>query len=366
MIAVLIGVACAPAVLLRVRAARLLLATLDANAGSGALALATDTVRASDERIALADGTHMRSRRYSAEANADAPVLLLLHGVHPRGIDEARLQRFARALAAGGLEVHTPELPELLSLDVSASVVPRIAACAAALRAQHRGRKPGAIGISFTGGLLLMAAATPQGAQSLAYVVAIGAHADVRRVAQRYAGQPARGPNGERADSPVDPYGARVLIAAYAPALFAPADVAPAREALRLYLAERYGDARAATTRLSTAGAARVQAMLAPDGRALRSALAELARTHAGSLAALSPTGHLARLRVPTLLLHGAEDPIVPSTETAWLAREVPPLALERVLVTPALRHAEASRQPSLAQQLALVDFVAAILRHAH
>ena len=160
MIAVLIGVACAPAVLLRVRAARLLLATLDANAGSGALALATDTVRASDERIALADGTHMRSRRYSAEANADAPVLLLLHGVHPRGIDEARLQRFARALAAGGLEVHTPELPELLSLDVSASVVPRIAACAAALRAQHRGRKPGAIGISLNGGLVLMSAAT--------------------------------------------------------------------------------------------------------------------------------------------------------------------------------------------------------------
>jgi dienelactone hydrolase len=365
LVAVLIAAACAPAVLLRVRAARLLLATLDAGAGTSALALATDTVHASDERIALADGTQMRSRRYRAGANPDAPALLLLHGVHPRGIDEARLQRFARALAASGLEVHTPELPELLSLDVGASVVPRIAACAAALRAQHHGRKLGAIGISFTGGLLLMAAATPQGAQSFAYVVAIGAHADVRRVAQRYAGQPARGPNGERADSHADPYGARVLIAAFAPALFAPEDVAPAREALRLYLAEHYGDARAASTRLSAAGAARVRAMLAPDGRALRSALDELARTNAGALAALSPAGHLARLHVPTLLLHGAEDPIVPSTETAWLAREVPPLALERVLITPALRHAEASQQPSLAQQLALVDFVAAILRHA-
>jgi dienelactone hydrolase len=367
LIAALIALAAAlaPALLLRVRAARLLLATLETKAGSGLLALHTGTVRTNDERIALPDGSALRSRRYRPAHDDRAPVLALLHGVHPLGIDEPRLERFARALAASGLDVHTPELPELLSLDVGASIVPRIAGCVSALRPQRGQGKLGAIGISFTGGLLLMAAATPQGAASLDYVVAIGSHADVRRVARHYAGEPARGPNGERADGPVDPYGARVLIAAFADALFAAEDVATAREALRQYLAEHYAEARAVAARLSPAGAARMQAVLAPDGRGLRPALAELARAHAPALAALSPAGHLAALRVPTLLLHGAADPIVPSTETAWLAREVPRAALERVLITPALRHAEASGPPSVGDELALVDFVAAILAHS-
>lgn len=360
-----IAIALAPALSLRVCAARLLLATLETKEGSGLLALHTGAVRTNDERIALPDASALRSRRYRPAHDDHAPVLALLHGVHPLGIDEPRLERFARALAASGLEVHTPELPELLSLDVDASIVPRIAACVSALRTQAGQHEIGAIGISFTGGLLLMAAATPNGAASLDYVVAIGAHADVRRVARRYAGEPARGPQGERADGPVDPYGARVLIAAFADALFAAEDVATARETLRLYLAEHYPEARALAARLSPAGAARMQAVLAPDGRALPAALAELARAHAPLLAALSPAGHLAGLRVPTLLLHGAADPIVPSTETAWLAREVPEAARERVLITPALRHAEATGEPTLGEQLALVDFVAAILAHS-
>jgi pimeloyl-ACP methyl ester carboxylesterase len=346
----------------RVQAARLLLASLEPKGPAGAFAFDLDRVTRTPETISLRAGGALRSLRYSREPAGTAPRLMLLHGVHPLGIDEPRLQRLARAFAASGLEVHTPELPQLLSLEVDPRVVEQIASCADALRAQRAERKLGAFGVSFTGGLLLMAAASPTGARSLAFVVAVGAHHDLRRVALHFAGDTARGPDGERAGAASDPYGARVLIAAYAPAFFSAPDVPIAREALRAYLGERYGEARKAAAQLSRDGAARYAAVIEPHGSGLASLLRKLAEGQEASLAALSPAGHLRGLRVPVMLLHGRADPIVPSTESAWLAREVPPAQLERLLITPALRHAEAGAAPSLREQIALIDFVAAIL----
>lgn len=363
-LAVIAGaLAAAPAFWLRVRAARLLVSAFDERPAS-LLALDLDAVRAESETIALADGSALRSRRYRAADRESASALILLHGVHRLGIDEPRLQRLARAFAASGVEVHTPELPQLLGLEVDPRVIAQIAATADALRARHHGRKPGAFAISFTGGLVLMAAATERGAHSLAFVAAVGSHCDLRRVALHFAGERARGPEGMLAPPALDPYGGRVLVAAYAHALFSAADAPLAREALGLYLSEQYAAGRAAVTRLSPAGAARLAPVLAQDGHGVAPLLRELAGTQRTSLAALSPAGHLKHLRVPVLLMHGTGDPIVPSTETAWLAREVPRERLDHVLITPLLRHAEASVAPAVRDQLAVVNFVAALLAH--
>ena len=356
--------AAGPALWLRVRAARLLLATFDSEPAGGLLALDLAAVRVEPETIALAGGRSLRSYRYRTAGRGDdtGPALILLHGVHRLGIDAPRLQRLARAYAASGVEVHTPELEQLLALDVDPRVITQIAACADALRVQRGGRKLGAFAISFTGGLLLMAAASDEGARSLSFVAAVGSHHDLRRVALHFAGERARGPDGQLAPAVFDPYGGQVLVAAYADALFAPSDVALAREALGLYLSEQYAAGRAAVNRLSPAGAARLRPVLTPDGRGVAPLMRELVESQSGSLAALSPAGHLRRLRLPALLMHGVDDPIVPSTETAWLARELPAAQLERVLITPVLRHAEASAAPAFGDQLAVVSFVAAIL----
>jgi len=54
-----------------------------------------------------------RARLYLPRGVTDAPGLVMAHGVHRLGIDEPRLVRFARSLAASGLQVLTPELREL-------------------------------------------------------------------------------------------------------------------------------------------------------------------------------------------------------------------------------------------------------------
>ena len=166
-------------------------------------------------------------------------------------------------------------------------------------------------------------------------------------------------------DDRLDPYGARILATAFASDLFAPQEAEAARHALRLHLAERYRDAAQVRAALSPATQARLTEVLESPSAALRTRLLATVRQHAAALAAASPAGHLRRLRVPVFLLHGRSDPIIPSVESEWLAREVPEPALERVLITPALRHAETQGAPALIEAMRLTAFIAAVLREA-
>ena len=59
------------------------------------------------------------------------------------------------------------------------------------------------------------------------------------------------------------------------------------------------------------------------------------------------------------MVLHGAEDPIVPPTEGLYLASELPEGT--RLLISPALRHAETA-DTDLREQLSLVHFIAEVL----
>ena len=79
-------------------------------------------------------------------------------------------------------------------------------------------------------------------------------------------------------------------------------------------------------------------------------------------MAAVSPRGHLGGLAVPILLLHGSGDAVIPTTETQWLAKDVPPQALKNVLISPALGHVDVDTKVTVSQKWDLVHFVAQIL----
>jgi pimeloyl-ACP methyl ester carboxylesterase len=80
----------------------------------------------------------------------------------------------------------------------------------------------------------------------------------------------------------------------------------------------------------------------------------------------LSPHGKLARLTVPVYLMHGEADNIIPSAETLWLAKELPPAALKAALVSPVISHIDfESSQPTAADQWRLIDFFAKVMRAA-
>lgn len=345
------------------RAAAVLGASVDMYDPSGLTKLVSYDVR-SDEHPLQLPARSLRSRRYLPAGVEQPPVALVLHGVHPRGIDEPRLRAFARGLASVGVEVHTPELPELAAFQAEPQLISDIAHCASALQRAHGGRRVGAFGISFAGGLLLAAATRPEASEALDYVVALGAHHDMRRLARYYAGVTVAGPDGEPAPPSPHPYGGRILASLYAEDLFG-AEAETARVALTLHLTERYRDAASMRAQLSPKAQARFDAVLTRPSPELQPLLLSAAQGHAEAFSQLSPAGRLAGLRVPVFLLHGKDDPVVPSTETEWLAREVPKSALRMVLVTPALRHAEGAGLSAARDTAQLLGFLSAVLREA-
>jgi pimeloyl-ACP methyl ester carboxylesterase len=84
---------------------------------------------------------------------------------------------------------------------------------------------------------------------------------------------------------------------------------------------------------------------------------------HKDEMAAVSPHEKLSRLRVPVFLLHGADDDVIPPAETLWLARDIPPAELRRVLVSSALHHVDTNLGANWPADLKLVSFMAAVIR---
>src|SRR5262249_10885208 len=93
--------------------------------------------------------------------------------------------------------------------------------------------------------------------------------------------------------------------------------------------------------------------------------IAQSAAAAAPQLMAASPHGRISNIAVPVFLLHGEGDPIIPSIETRYLAREVPKRWLRAAIITPLLRHAEFPEPPSLRKAYELVHFVKGIYENA-
>ncbi len=63
------------------------------------------------------------------------------------------------------------------------------------------------------------------------------------------------------------------------------------------------------------------------------------------------------------LYLHGSTDDIIPSTESLWLQREIPPKYLREVLITPAFSHVDPDKSAAWYENVRLVRFLAGVLR---
>jgi pimeloyl-ACP methyl ester carboxylesterase len=322
-------------------------------------------VREADVVVSLPSG-RVRARRYIPDDTPDAPGIVLVHGVHPRGIDEPRLRAFAHSLAASGVQVFTPEIAELLAYRIDPATTAKIQRLTAAHAEWLQRRTAGVVGISFAGGLALMAAAEQHGAVPIGFVVSVGAHHDLSRLCRYYAGEAVFGPNGERADVAPHPYGARVMIREHLDRFFTPADLPLARRALDTYLRDQHAAARKLAEGLSPSAKPIMATLLDNATSPALARLLESAATAATQqLAAASPKDHLAGLEVPVYLVHGQADPIIPSIETRWLARELPPGTLRQMLITPLLRHAEFPRPPTLGETWELVRLMTNILETA-
>ena len=218
------------------------------------------------------------------------------------------------------------------------------------------------MGMSFAGGLALLAASDPRFAADVAFVVAVGAHDDLARVARFFATDAIARPDGSILHLAAHPYGPLVLVYDHVQDFLPVADLAAAKEALRLWLWEDK-DAGPRAPRVSRPGSAlEARRSLRRQHRLDRASAPRGGRCERGRMRAASPHGRLAGLRAPVYLLHGAGDSVIPATETLWLAHDVPQGLARDVLVSPAVVHVEMEGTPSVREKFALVHFMAEVL----
>lgn len=348
--------------------------------------LDTRAVRERDISIPLPAGA-IRARVYQPDGGATRAALLT-SGLHVAGIDEPRLVRLARSLASNQITIVTPDIPQLAQFDVSPAVTDAIEGSALWLAndsgfdADHR---VGLMGISFSGGLSIVAAGRPSLAGRVSSVFSFGGHDDLPRVLkylctgqepyprQRIVLKPDAATGGSDVNAPFTrpphDYGVAVILLGVADRLVPPPQVEPLRAGVRRYLV-----ASALDTNVDKARAAVEFDALRASAKTLREPSATLLRyvvdrdvVHLGArlLPYVGTLGNDAALsvskspkpNVPIFLLHGIEDNVIPSVESEYLADELRAHAQVRLLLSGLISHAEADRPVKVGDVMELASF---------
>jgi dienelactone hydrolase len=307
----------------------------------------------------------IRARLYTPSKHPSAPALIVLHGVHHLGMDEPRLIAFATAMSSCGLRVLTPELPNIKDYRVDSTSV-RVIGDTTRWFASRTGGPVGVMGLSFSGGLSLVAASNPAFHDAFKFVFAVGSQGSMARVFRFYSTNTDLRPDGTTEHLTAHEYGPLVLEYDYLETLVPPADLAPIRAVLRAHLYEdKTAEAEALKhlTPAQTLEALHLMDVTSPETQA---ALARARAQHADEMDSLSPGPRLRTLTTPVYLLHGAADNIIPSAETLWMASELQHQHLQAALVSPVLSHLDfEDTKPSALDTWRLIHFFALVMHAA-
>ena len=297
----------------------------------------------------------------------DVPAVVLVHGVQYLGIEEPRLQRFAKSVVSAGIVVLTPQVDELADY-----------ARLGALDRDRRRVDPGAAGAHGRriagrahGDELRRRRLAAHGRRP-----ALRRRGRVRRRdrrarrSRRACRASSRTTRSRRSTGTTKKlrahgYGATVLVYTHAEDFFPPEDVPAARDALRSWLREKRDAAResAKVARPRVEGEDGHRSSDRTSARCARRSSAMIEQ-RATDMRPSHRTTASAALKAHVYLLHGAGDTVIPATETMWLAKDVPPTSLRTVLVSPAIEHVEL-KEPSIADQWALVHFMSDVIGEA-
>lgn len=288
------------------------------------------------------EGTPLRMRIVSPQNLNNPPVVVIAHGFVQNGIDDPRVNHWARVLAKGGFRVVLPEVSSERSLLMRASGVDDVA-FAVEWAARRYNQRVGLIGVSFSGGLVLTAATRPEIGKDLKLVASISGYNSVLRLSHYYLDDQAVGPDGQPYIGPKPEVGPLFIALQYTDALLPSKDREPVAAALRSYAFIQSNTAAGIQLLKSLTAAQRREYEIFKDSTARQSkAIIQQQVSRDGvRLAAISPTGKLGNVKCPVYLLHGTNDTVIPAGEARWNRQELGQKAEVHYLVSAGLGHVE-------------------------
>jgi dienelactone hydrolase len=320
---------------------------------------------------------HVPARFYRPEGGFERSVLLV-PGIHAMGIDEPRLTALARDVAGSGIGVMTMALPDLMRYEITPRSTDVIEDAVASL-SQRRELAPdgrvGMIGISFAGGMSIVAAGRRSIRDRAAFVLSFGGHGDLPRVIRYLCTGDAPQVEGIEIHPPHD-YGVAVALYGMTPRVVPPEQVEPLREGIRTFLwasqltlvDQKKADATFAKAREMA------KALAEPSATYLRhvndrnvKALGPILVPHIAEVAAheaISPQRSRSAPSAPVFLLHGAGDTVIPTAESYLLAEHLRSRDADvRLLLSRLITHAETDKSAAATETLKLVAFWADVLQ---
>jgi hypothetical protein len=358
--------------------------------GRVAAARAYDTTREELAPIATRHGA-VPARLY--RPTRFSRTVLLVPGVHMDGIDETRLVGMAEDLAETGYAVVTVAPPDLRRFQITPANTDVIEDAARWITTRPDlapDGRVGMVGISFSGGLSIVAAGRDSLRDKVAFVMSFGGHGDLLRV-MRYL------TSGRTPAAPADPsaggavvgagsmhllpphdYGVTVVLLTFADRVVPADQVEPLRQAILIYLS---------ASSLTLVDMTRANAEFA-RARAVGSMLPEPARTFMiwvndravdqlgprlfpvvdalgdePAARALSPE-QVPAPAAPVFLLHGSEDTVIPPIETLFLATHLRGRTPVTGLLSGLITHAEVDKSAALGDVWALTRFWRGLMRY--
>jgi hypothetical protein len=301
-------------------------------------------------------------------------TILLMPGVHRDGIDEARLVGLAEDLAATGFGVLTIAAPDLQQFKITPAVTDVIEDAVAWAAGQPRlapDGKVGLLGISFSGGLSIVAAGRSSIRDRVAFVMSFGGHGDLARVMHYLCSGEVLGDLDRARQSssvkvadhvsvhPPHDYGVAVVLLSLADRIVPPEQVAPLSRGIDGFLLAsslHVADPKAAEkvfeemkVYATTLPEPSRQLMTYVNDRAVDKLgpillpVADALKDHPGmpALSAERATPPAA----PVFLLHGVDDNVIPSVESVLLAEHLKGKVEVHGLLSGLITHAEVNRE---------------------
>jgi hypothetical protein len=330
--------------------------------------------------------------RFFRPARQTRRTLVLIPGVHRDGINESRLVGLAEDLAATGYGVLTVAAPDLQRFKITPAVTDTIEDAVRWTSEQPRFRtdgKIGIVGISFSGGLSIVAAGRDSIKDRVAFVMSFGGHGDLSRAMHYLTTGEVLGDleKAKRSSAvlgadhvgvhPPHDYGLAVTLLNLADRVVPADQVAPLSKGIDGFLLasslavtdppkaipvfeemKKYQETLPEPSRtymqyVNDRAVDKLGPILSPVADALKDHPA---------MPSLSPERSTPPT-APIFLLHGVDDSVIPSMETVLLAEHLKGKARVEGLLSGLITHAEVNRTATSTEVWRLAKFWRDIMR---
>lgn len=306
-------------------------------------------------------------------------TVLLVPGIHSMGITEPRLTGLARDLAASGVRVVTMALPDLTRYRITPQATDVIEDAVRWMSSQP-GLAPdgrvGIVGISFAGGLSIVAAGRPAVRDHVAFVVSFGGHGDLPRAMRYVATGEAPQVPGVQTHPPHDYALAVVLYGLADRGVVPPDQVGALRDGISTFLLASqltlvdmsqanatFAKARQMATTLPEPSATYLGYVNDRNVKKLGPVLVPFLQALGADDPALSPDRASQPPAAPVFLLHGHEDTVIAASESVVLGEYLRGRGADvHVLLSGLITHAEVDRAASAGDTWKLVRFWSDVL----